>query len=212
MVSALRLEPSATPEIVLLVKALLGMALNVLDAPLIVLLVSVCAPVSVATVLSMAMVTGVAPLKDVPDSPVPMVRALVVLAVTVVDPPKLTELPLIVIALLVRLELPMLLKVLDAPLMVLFVSVCAPVNVATVESMAMVIGAEPSNMPPDNPVPMVNGFMVIAVTVVVPPKLTEFPLIVMALLANWALLIVPLKSVVGTVGLAVNGNPPLPLT
>ena len=139
----MRLEPSATPEIVLLVKALLGMALNVLDAPLIVLLVSVCAPVSVATVLSMAIVTGAEPLKDVPDSPVPMVRALVVLAVTVVDPPKLTELPLIVIALLVRLELPMLLRVLDAPLMVLFVSVCAPVKVTTVESMAMVTGAEP---------------------------------------------------------------------
>ena len=102
MVRELRLEPSATPEIVLLLKALLGMALNVLDAPLIVLLVSVCVPVSVATVLSMAMVTGAEPLKVVPDNPVPMVRALVVLAVTVVDSPKLTELPLIVIELLVK--------------------------------------------------------------------------------------------------------------
>ena len=74
--------PTVTEE---LVSEALPMLLSVLLAPLTVLLVSVCVPVSVATVLSIAIVTGLDPLKDVPESPVPMVRALVVLAVTVVD-------------------------------------------------------------------------------------------------------------------------------
>ena len=37
----------------------------------------------------------------------------------------------------------MFVKVLLAPLIVLFVSVCVPVKVATVESIVMVTGAEP---------------------------------------------------------------------
>ena len=44
---------------------------------------------------------------------------------------------------LVRLELPMFDSVLLAPLIVLLVSVCVPVNVATVESIAIVTGVEP---------------------------------------------------------------------
>ena len=40
------------------------------------------------------MVTALEPLKDVPDSPVPIVRALVVLAVIVPLAPKATETPL----------------------------------------------------------------------------------------------------------------------
>ena len=43
-----------------------------------------------------AIVTGDEPLKLVPDNPVPIVKALVVFAVTVIDPPKLTDVPLIV--------------------------------------------------------------------------------------------------------------------
>ena len=43
----------------------------------------------------------------------------------------------------VRLELPMFVSVLLAPLMVLLVSVWVPVNVTTVESMAIVTGVEP---------------------------------------------------------------------
>ena len=117
---AIAVVPTVTDEFVRLAFAML---VSVLVEPLIDLLVSVCDPVSVATVLSMAMVTAVDPLKDVPERPVPMVRALVVLAVTVVDPPKLTEFPFMVIELLVRLALPMLLSVLDEPLMVLFVNV-----------------------------------------------------------------------------------------
>ena len=56
-----KLLPSATPDMVLLLNALLGMLDSVLNAPLMVLLVSVCAPVNVATVESMAIVTAAAP-------------------------------------------------------------------------------------------------------------------------------------------------------
>ena len=47
-----------------------------------------------------------------PDRPVPIVSAFVAVAVTVVDPPKLTELPLIVIELLAKLALPIAMVVL----------------------------------------------------------------------------------------------------
>ena len=50
-----------------------------------------------------------------PDKPVPIVKALDAVAVTVIDPPKLTEEPLIVMALFVSEELPMLLNVLVEP-------------------------------------------------------------------------------------------------
>ena len=171
--------------------------------------------------LAIAIVTGAEPLNDVPESPVPIVKVLVVLAVTVIAPPKLTELPLTVIELLVNELLPMLVNVFVEPLIVLFVNVsvvalptkvsvlvgrvnvplltiveitgevnvlfvniCVPVSVATVESMAMVTGAEPLNEVPVSPVPMVKVLVVLAVTVVDPPKLTEFPLIVMELFAS----------------------------
>ena len=58
-------------------------------------------PVSVATTLvSIAAVTLDDPLKLVPVNPVPRVNVPIVEAVIVVDPPRLTELPLIVIELL----------------------------------------------------------------------------------------------------------------
>lgn len=54
------------------------------------------------------MVTGALPLNDVPERPVPIVRALVVLAVIVVLPPRDTELPFTVKELFARfaLEIP----------------------------------------------------------------------------------------------------------
>ena len=58
-----------------------------------------------------------------PDNPVPIVNALVAVAVTVVDPPRLTDDPLIVIELFVRDALAMSVSVLFEPLIVLFVSV-----------------------------------------------------------------------------------------
>ena len=118
---------------------------------------------------------------------------------TLIDPPRLVEVPLMVIALFVRDALAMLDKVLVAPLIDLFVKTCEPVSVATVESMAIVTGEEPLNEVPDSPVPMVKVLVVLAVTVVEPPKDTELPFIVIALLANCALLTVPLKAVVGMV-------------
>ena len=52
-----------------------------------------------------------------------MVNALDAVAVTVIDPPKLTDEPLIVMALLVRLLLPIFVRVLFDPEMVLLVRV-----------------------------------------------------------------------------------------
>ena len=78
-----------------------------------------------------------------PDSPVPIVKVLGLTAVIVAEPPKATVEPLNVTDEFVRLELPMLLSVLFAPLIVLLVSVCAPVKVATVESIAIVTGVDP---------------------------------------------------------------------
>jgi len=59
---------------------------------------------------------------------------------------------------------------------------------------------------------MVKAFVAVAVTVTEPPKLTEDPLIVMALLASCALVIVPDRSVVGIVVLALMALVPLPYT
>lgn len=90
-------------------------------------------PESVATTdVSIAVVTLVDPLKDAPVKPVPRVKVPVVLAVIVVEPPKLTVLPLMVMELLVNEELPMLLSVFDEPLIVLLVRVSAPAKVAKV--------------------------------------------------------------------------------
>ena len=143
-----RLEPpKETPVVPMVTDELvsdeLGMFDRVLFAPSIDLLVNVCVPVSVATVESIAMVTAELPLNDVPLNPDPMVSAFVVLAVTVADPPRETELPLIVTLLLVRLPLPMFDSVLSDPLIVLLVRVCVPVSVATVESIEMVMAEEP---------------------------------------------------------------------
>ena len=107
---------------VLLDRAELGMLLNVLLAPDMVLLVRVWTPVKVATVESIAIVTADPPLKLVPLNPVPIVNALVVLAVMVAEPPKDTVEPLNVTELLVRLVLPMLVRVFVAPLIDLLVN------------------------------------------------------------------------------------------
>ena len=117
---AIAVVPTVTEELVRLEFAML---VSVLLEPLIVLFVSVCVPVNVATVESIAIVTAEEPLYEVPVNPVPMVKALVAVAVTVTEPPRLTEEPLIVIALLVRLALAMLVSVLVEPLIDLLVSV-----------------------------------------------------------------------------------------
>ena len=58
-----------------------------------------------------------------PLNPVPMVKALVAVAVTVAEPPRLTDDPLMVIELFVRAEFGRFVMVLLAPLIVLLVSV-----------------------------------------------------------------------------------------
>lgn len=55
---------------------------------------------AVTAVFESAIVTGVEPLNDPPDKPVLIVKALVVAALIVVEPPKLTRFPLMVIELL----------------------------------------------------------------------------------------------------------------
>jgi hypothetical protein len=137
----------------LLVRLPLPILERVLLDPLIVLLVSVWLPVKVATVESIAIVTAVEPLYDVPDSPVPMVSAFVAVAATVTDPPRLTDEPLIVTALLVRLPFPMLVSVLVLPLMVLLVRFCVPDSVATIVESILIVPAEVIG-PPVKPVPV----------------------------------------------------------
>ena len=59
------------------------------------------------------------------------------------DPPRLTELPLIVMLLLVKDALAMLVSVFGEPLIDLLVRVCVPVNVTTVLLIAIVTAVEP---------------------------------------------------------------------
>jgi hypothetical protein len=66
--------------------------------------------------------------------------------------------------------------------------------------------------PPDDTTGAVPVTEVTVPTLILPPRLVDVPLIVMALLANCALVTVPLKSVVGTVVLAVIADVPLPFT
>ena len=106
--------------------------------------------------------------------------------VTEVKPPKVSEedpsdiavVPIVTDE-LVNDEFPMFVRVFVDPLIDLFVRVCRPVSVATVESIAIVIGADPSYEPPDRPVPIVSGFAAEAVTVTEPPNATGEPLMVM---------------------------------
>jgi len=122
-------------------------------------------------------------------------------ASVVIVPPRLTAVLPIVIDELVRLPLAILVSVFDEPLMVLFVSVCAPDSVATVASMAIVTFDAPLYEVPLNPVPIVSVPVDVAVTVTVPPKDTVDPLIVIALFVNPAL---------GIVATAVNALVPFP--
>ena len=88
---AIAVVPIVTEEFV---RAELGMLVNVLLEPLIDLLVNVCEPVNVATVLSMAIVTAAEPSYEVPLRPVPMVKACGLAAVIVPEAPKATVTPL----------------------------------------------------------------------------------------------------------------------
>ena len=94
IVRAFRFDPRATPEIVLFVSAMFGMLVNGFDAPDIDLFVRVWVPVSVTTVLSMAIVTAAEPSYEVPLRPVPMVKACGFAAVIVPEAPKATVTPL----------------------------------------------------------------------------------------------------------------------
>jgi hypothetical protein len=84
-----------------------------------------------------------------------------------------------------NVNVPVLLIVLIIGLVsVLFVKVCVPVNVTTVESIAIVTGEEPLKLVPDNPVPIVNALGVFAVIVALPPSDIADPFIVIELFVN----------------------------
>ena len=64
--------------------------------------------------------------------------------------------------------------------------------------------------PPVDETGAVAVTLVTVPTLMEPPRLTAVPLMVTLLLTSWTLVIWPLKSVVGTVGLAVIADVPLP--
>ena len=66
--------------------------------------------------------------------------------------------------------------------------------------------------PPLETTGLVPVTLVTVPTLIEPPRLVLVPLIVMAELANCALVIVPDKSLVGIVAFAVNALVPFPLT
>ena len=137
----------------------------------------------VTDVLARLAVTFAEPLNDVPVSPVPSVRVPVVFAEIVPEPPKLMEVPLIVILLFVRPELGMVAFICDGAIEIVvfaaFVSCpCAlTVKVPTVLALPYVaavtavlaIDTVPVVVigPPVKPVPVLT-----CVTVPVPPPLT----------------------------------------
>ena len=82
-----------------------------------------------------------------------MVKAFDAVAVTVIEPPKLTDEPLMVMALLVRLAFAMSDSVLLEPEMVLFVRVWLPDSVATTLVSMLIVPVEVMG-PPNKPVPV----------------------------------------------------------
>ena len=67
-------------------------------------------------------------------------------------------------------------------------------------------------MPPDDTTGDVPVTLVTVPTLILPPKLVDVPLIVIALFASCVFVTVPLKSVVGIVALAVIADVPFPFT
>ena len=168
-----------------------------------------------------------------------MVKALEAVAVTVIEPPKLTDDPLIVIeefvnALLatplnvppnVRLPevvtVPVKVNPLTVPVPLTEVTDPEPLLLNVVQSVDVkypltdVVAAGmliAGVAPPEDTTGAVPATEVTVPTLVDPPRLTGVPLIVIDEFASCALVTVPLKSVVGTVAAAVMVEVPLPLT
>ena len=85
-----------------------------------------------------------------------MVKANGLTAVIVPVPPRLTVVPLYVTDEYVNDALAILLSVLLLPLMVLFVSVCVPVSVATTLSSMLIVPVDVIG-PPVKPVPVLTS-------------------------------------------------------
>jgi hypothetical protein len=168
-----------------------------------------------------------------------MVKALEAVAVTVIEPPKLTDDPLIVIDEFVKALLdtplnvppsvkfpevvtfPVRVNPLTVPVPLTEVTVPEPLLLNVFQSVEVkypltdVVAAGmliAGVVPPDETTGAVPVTDVTVPTLVDPPKFTGVPLIVMEGFAICALVTVPLKSVVGTVAAAVMAKVPLPLT
>ena len=128
MVKLNRFDPSATPEIVLLVSEALPMLVSVLPVPLIDLLVRV------SVVVRATKVSVIVGRVNVPEFRIWAIVGVVRVkpATVAAVPPKLTLVDPIVIELLVRLPLAMFVSVLADPLIDLFVRVWVAVFVVTV--------------------------------------------------------------------------------
>ena len=90
-------------------------------------------------------------------------------------------------------------KDVEASVKLLFVRVCVPLKVATVESIAIVTAPEPLNEVPERPVPIVSALVVLAVIVAEAPSAMLEPLTVTEELTNFALVILPASMVFVTV-------------
>ena len=82
-----------------------------------------------------------------------------------------------------------------------------PPSVPPSVKLPVLVTVPDSVMPFTEPVPATD---VTVPTLIEPPRLVDVPLIVIALLANWAFEMVPLRSVVGIVAEPVNALVPLP--
>ena len=118
-----------------------------------------------------------------------------------VDPPKLTEFPLIVMALFVKLEFPILLIVLEAPLIVLLVIVWLAVLVVTASLFTV---AEVDARDVKAPAAGVIDPMV--VPLIAPPEMATKLALCVDMVPN------PVMSVLGIVAEAVRAEVPAPLT
>ncbi len=153
------------------------------------------------------MVTGEAPVNTVPESPVPIVKALATADVTVPDDPSGIVTPLTVIELLVSDELAIFDNVFVLPLIDLFVSVVVLDAVTTGEPFDVSDVKAP-----------VDGIIapIVALLIVTPPSIAT-PSIVPPVIATELLFSVdmvpkPDTSVFGIVADAVNAEVPLPFT
>ena len=157
--------------------------------------------------LSIAIVTGEAPVNTVPESPVPIVNAFARIAVTVPDDPRGIVTPLTVIELFTSDPLAIFVRVLVDPLIDLFVNVVVPAAVTTGEPFDV----SDVNAPVDGMVAPIGTLSIVHPPSIVTPLIVP-PVIDTELLFSADMVPKPVISELGTVATAVNAEVPLPFT